>query len=254
LTRDAPSLSFSRMNQRYSVEQILVLLQSAVRDAPSYWGERLTEDDLKWLGRVAALLEASGNGRAALEFRIQRDFIGTLMESRAKMMQPLYDVLSELELNAPAALKGAFIPPGDTWNGYAALVKIVQTDCRSVLIVDPYVIADIFMELVPHAVAKESVQILTAKHRERHPALLAAAQKWRATNPSAPPSQVRYAPEGSLHDRLIILDGKEVWLVSQSIKDIAKKSAASVTRAEAEVATWKSDHYANVWSSSSPIS
>ena len=246
----------AEMATQHTPEQLLALLQASIREAPIlYFDSSLTDDDQRWLGRVVAILEGSGNVLPAATFRIERDRIGYMAFDRAKLMQPLYDVLSDLELRVPASLQGAFIPPGDNWNGYASLVKLVQTDCDSLLIIDPFVSADIFTDFMPHAVARNGTRILTAKQSKLHEALFASSQKWLATHPDPATSvEVRYAPATALHDRLIIADGTAVWLVSQSMKDIAKKSAASVTRADPELAEMKAKHYGSLWGNSDPIS
>jgi hypothetical protein len=95
---------------------------------------------------------------------------------------------------------------------------------------------------------------LAAKRPEYRPGLLAAANKWADDDISKSHHvEVRYALQDSLHDRLIILDSKEVWLISQSLKDIAKKSPASVSRAEAELGTLKVQHYDGLWAKSDPL-
>ena len=243
------------MNNQPSPEQLLALLQAAIRDAPSFpYGEPRSEAEARWLGRADAILSSAGNPNASGEFRVRREALGTMMQDRGKLLQPLYDVVSQLELLVPGALQGAFIPPGDAWNGYAALVKLMQNECDTLLIVDPYITADIFSEFMPHAVARSGTRLLTSKNRLRHEALLASAEKWQETHTQSMHAvEIKYAPEGSLHDRLFIFDGNESWLVSQSIKDIAKKSAASVTRADAELAQLKSQHYEAVWAASTPI-
>lgn len=80
---------------------------------------------------------------------------------RAELPQPLYNLFNDLELRMPAALQGAIIPPGESWNDYAALVRLLQNECDHLLIVDPHVSADIFIEFLPHAVAKVATWILT---------------------------------------------------------------------------------------------
>jgi hypothetical protein len=239
-----------------SSEQLLALLQAAIRDAPPLsYDQPRSETELRWLGRVDAILSAAGNYRASLDFRMSRGTIGTIIFDRNKLLQPLYDVASELELIVPGALQGAFIPPGDAWNGYAALVRLMQNECDTLLIVDPYITADIFSDFLPHAVARLGTRLLTSKIRQRHDALLASAQKWKETHAQSTHAvEIRYASEGALHDRLFIFNDNESWLISQSIKDIAKKSAASVTKADVELAQLKSQHYEAVWAESTPIS
>ena len=244
------------MATKYSPEHLLALLQATIREAPSFaYDYSLTDDDQRWLGRVVAILEGSGNKNYAAAFRAERVNIGYLSFSQAGLMQPLYDVLSDLELQVPASLQGAFIPPGDTWLGYAALVKVIQTNCSGFLIVDPYISASIFSELMPHAAASNGTRLLTANQPKLHAALLASANKWQATHLAPNETvEVRYAPSSALHDRLIVSDSKDAWLVSQSIKDIATKAAASVTRADPELALMKAQHYEALWLASTPIS
>lgn len=243
------------MKSSVSPEQLLALVQAAIREAPAFpYDGQVGETEQKWLGRAVALLEAANDLNLTVSFRVARSGLGTYTHSRAELLQPLYDLMSQLELRVPAELQGAFIAAGDTWNGYAALVRIMQRGADDLLIVDPYVSGSVVTELVPHIVARRSVCILTAAQPKLQPALLASFQKWNA-NPSRPTPalETRIAPEGSLHDRLIMLDNKEVWLVSQSLKDIGKRSAASLTRADAELAALKSDAYTALWQSSLPL-
>lgn len=236
-------------------EQMLALLEAAIRDAPLFvYQEKLSDSDVRWLGRADALLEASGAMAALISFRAARQSLGTYTHSRDNLLIPLHDAYSRIELLVPTALQGAFIPGGDTWNGYAAIVKIMQTECDDLLIVDPYLTSVIYIDLAPHAAARKGVRCIAARRTENHPALLASANKW-STDPisTSHPVEVRYAPSSALHDRLIIVDEKEVWLVSQSLKDIAKRSPASVSRADGELAAMKVQHYNDLWKQSVPL-
>lgn len=238
-----------------SPEQLLALLEATIRDATALdYGGALTESDLRWLGRADAILEASGSISALVSFRTARTNLKTLMHSRDKIMLPLHDAYSRVELRVPSASQGAFIPAGDTWNGYAAIVKLIQRDCGDLVIVDPYLNSTLYIEFAPHATAQNGIRCLTTQRAENHSGLVAAATRWASeTKPTARPVEVRYASSGALHDRLIIIDGKEVWLVSQSIKDIAKRSPASVSRADPELALMKAQHYQDLWATSAPL-
>jgi hypothetical protein len=230
-------------------EQLLALLEAAIREAPPFvYQEELTDSDMRWLGRADALLEASGGVPALVSFRTARHSLGGYNHSREKLLIPLHDAYSRMELFVPAALQGAFIPGGDTWNGYAAIVKIMQLECDDLLVVDPYLNSVIYTDLAPHTVAKKGVRCITSRRTENHAALFASSKKWLSDPISANrPVEVRYAPSSTLHDRLIIVDEKQVWLVSQSLKDIAKRSPASVSRADGELAEMKVRHYNDLW-------
>lgn len=234
--------------------QILALLREAIESAPPMDASTAPDEKLmRWFAKTAALIDQA-DPVIAFNFRQAQKSKGLLAFSRRDILQSLHDAYYKIELEIPAEQSGAFIPAGDAWNGYAALVRVIQSNCDKILIIDPYIVSSIFMELIPHATAKHSVRLLTAKHRERHPALLASLQKWQETHTTTPNFiEARYADSTDLHDRLIIVDDKEVWLISQSIKDIAKKSAASVTKSESQIAEWKVKHYEALWKKSTPI-
>ncbi len=60
-------------------EQLLALLEAAIRDAPPFvYQASLTDVDRKWLGRADALIEASGAMLALVAFRVARDSLGSL--------------------------------------------------------------------------------------------------------------------------------------------------------------------------------
>ncbi len=239
-----------------SPAQMLAILEAVIRESPNFvYGDPLTEKELRWLGRADAILEASGAIPALLSFRTARHNLGGYSHSRDNILIPLHDAYSRMELLAPIASQGAFIPAGATWNGYAALIKLVQTECNDLLIVDPYLNASIFTDFAPHATARHGVRCLTARRQEYHLSLLASAGRW-ATDTISQTHQVdvRYVPSGSLHDRLIIIDNREVWLISQSFKDIAKRSPASVTRADMEMSLMKAQHYEALWDQGTDLS
>lgn len=56
----------------------------------------------------------------------------------------------------------------------------------------------------------------------------------------------------ALHDRAIFLDGK-VWLVSQSLNGIAKRSPATIQEAAPEIAAAKLAAYESVWNGAQPV-
>ena len=229
-------------------EQLRALLEQTIRAAPALTPTvPLSEDDERWLAKAEALVEASGSLNDQLDFSMARRKLGTLAQSRTHIMGPLLKAFERVELHAPATGQGRFIPPGETWNGYAALVKIIQPPCTDILIVDPYLDGSAFIDLMPQSNAKELVRCLTVKGAY-HNSLIAAAHKWQSDGSSSNhPAEVRYAPPNSLHDRVIIVDRRDVWLISQSLKDIAAKSPATLTLADPEMANLKMAHYDALW-------
>jgi hypothetical protein len=56
-----------------------------------------------------------------------------------------------------------------------------------------------------------------------------------------------------LHDRLIIVDWSQVWTLTQSLKDFAARSPASVIRVDGDLARLKIDAYEQLWTAAQPL-
>lgn len=232
-------------------EQLRALLEQAISSAPTLeFDKTRTIDEERWLSRAETLVEASGSVPDLLNFRVARGKLGTYHHSMSEIMGPLLNAFERVELYAPASGQGRFIPPGETWNGYAALVKVIQPPCTDLLIVDPYLDGGAFVDLMPQTNASSLVRCLTIKG-SYHESLMSASRKWQSDPIGVThPVEVRYGPTRSLHDRMIIVDMREVWLVSQSLKDIAARSPATLIKADPELAGLKSVHYDELWNAS----
>ena len=163
-----------------SPEQLLALLAEIIRTAPrfDYRAPLLTEDE-RWLGRAQAVLRAAKDVPALVAFKVARTRIGLMSFSRSEIMIPLQDAYASLELLSPISAQGAFIPPGDAFNGYAALVRVVESAERDLLLVDPYIDASLLTELVPTMPEQVSIRCLTST--QSVDSIIAALGKWVAT-------------------------------------------------------------------------
>lgn len=189
---------------------------------------------------------------AVATFMLERDKIGSITYDRTKLLTPLYDAYATLELQSPVSSQGAFIPPGEAFNGYVAIVRVVKGASKDLFLVDPYVNATLFTEIAPIVPEGVTLRCLTSKQSAGE--LAAASGKWISTGEhSRRPVTVRIAPPKTLHDRHIIVDGDAVWNVSQSIKDIAARSAASVTQDRTDMASVKIDHWEAEWQKADPL-
>lgn len=233
-------------------EQLRALLEAAIREAPAFPSEEsVSEEELRWLARAETLVEAGGTMAEQVEFRTARQALGSYSHNPNGLMSPLLNCYYRAELRAPPAAQGRFIPPGDTWGGYAALVNLVSRECDQLFIVDPYLDATLFTEVLPHAKARRAARCLTVKGAS-HAALQAAALKWSQEGAASVPVELRYAPKQALHDRLVFVDG-EAWDVSQSLKDLARRSPASLARSDIEMGKLKLAHYNELWEQSAKV-
>lgn len=154
--------------------------------------------------------------------------------------------------SAGEAPRGAFIATRSPFDVFAELAKVVRAARREVLIVDPYVNATALTDIA--IAAQEGVHILILGDRAGTKASLApAASRWQAQYKSARPLEVRLARGKSLHDRLLLIDRTEVWNLSQSIADFAKKSPASIERSGAAIEKEKAVAYLDLWTAATPL-
>jgi hypothetical protein len=58
---------------------------------------------------------------------------------------------------------------------------------------------------------------------------------------------------GVIHDRIIVVDRSAVWIVTQSLKDLAANAPATVTRFSEDLSPEKLAAYEAIWSNASPI-
>ena len=67
------------------------------------------------------------------------------------------------------------------------------------------------------------------------------------------PLDVRLGAPGSLHDRLILIDGKTAFVLGQSFKDLATRAHTSLVRMPPDAGKLKIEAYELMWSSAAPL-
>ena len=83
--------------------------------------------------------------------------------------------------------------------------------------------------------------------------LKAAATKWAQQYINARPLEAQVTPPKDLHDRLIIVDGKSAWSLTQSLKDFAARSPASAMKVDEGIALLKIEAYEKIWGQSDQL-
>jgi hypothetical protein len=203
----------------------------------------------QWLGRVSALLERSGQRSEAVALNVKvemLDMLGPKVVS-AGVSQILHRALARAELAAPATAQGMFISAGDGFSAFAAVGKVFARATRDLLLVDGYADATVLTDYVITAREHVPIRILTADKQARRSVLMSAVSRWHAQFGSDRPLDVRFAPSSSLHDRLILVDRQEAWLVGQSFNAMAERSHTSIVRADTALAAMKVTAYEDMW-------
>ena len=222
-----------------------------------HWSLLGNPESSKWLGRALAVVDAVPHSLSLTELVGLRAHVAGFTtrppsDRVANAIATLLDtVIAKVELKLPTQAQGSFIPAGGVFDGFQAVGKAVGAARSDVLMVDPYaddiIIAD-FAPLVP-----ERVQILVLTDTATcKPSLRPAAERWIAQHPTRP-LQVRLAPARSLHDRLIVKDGAEAWVIGQSFKDLAKRALTSLVRMDPEFASLKIAAHQAIWAAAAKI-
>lgn len=235
-------------------------LGQLIETMPSFSTHPLAAEDHLWLGRALLAVEQSETGVAfdAASFKHSADRLATSRGGpmRANEVQQIatimYRALARAEASAPATAQGNFIPVGKPLDAFMAVGKVLATAKKFVRIVDPYLDHTAVSDFAVLAAEGVSVQLLGAKGRVKE-GLKPASQRFVAQFGNKRPLDVRLAESKLLHDRLIDVDGLEVWIVTQSFNALAARSPATLSKAPTEVAADKISFYSDLWASADPL-
>lgn len=180
----------------------------------------------------------------------QNLFTASLRDGNASTILAIaHQALARAELHAPAELQGAFIAAGHAFDAFAAVGKALGTATGDVFVVDPYADAKVLTDYAVLATDSVSVRVLAGATYSN--SLKPAAQNWRQQMKQ--PLDVRLSAPGSLHDRLILIDGKTAFVLGQSFKDMASRSHTSLVRMPPDAGKLKIEAYELMWSSAAPL-
>ena len=167
-------------------------------------------------------------------------------------MLVLYKALASAELKAPASAQGAFIPAGNRFDAFAALTKVLQTATIDALIVDPYMDETVLTDFAGAVPGSVTLRLL-ADQASVKPSLEPAGKMWVAQHGTTRPLGVRLAAPKTLHDRAIFIDRTTAWILTQSLKDFAKRSPAEIVRADDTASLKISAAYEAAWSAATVV-
>jgi hypothetical protein len=238
------------------VEEVFLRLTNLLSEMPEFMTPGAVSTEMhKWFARAVAVLNASGDTLAGSELAaIVKIFPQDLMMREYSVQQVvslLHIALAKAELIVPQAMSGAFIAAGSSYDAYAAVAKVLTTANSDLLLVDPYS-SEAVLSYALAAPENVSIRIL-ADQAGVKPGLKPAAQAWAQQYGAARPLEVRLAIKNTMHDRLILVDGKTVWLLGQSFNKLADRAHTSISRVDADLANLKLAAYATMWGAASPL-
>ena len=126
------------------------------------------------------------------------------------------------------AMDGGDFPPqkifydGQLWDARAFVDKLVKSAKKSLLLVDNWATVET-LDMLAAKRAGVSVLVVTSEHRDRkgnpRPKILPAdVAKFNA---QYPPLSVRFRE--NFHDRFLVVDDRELYLIGASLKDLGRK-------------------------------
>lgn len=241
---------------KLSPDAIYHHLTQVIATFPDLISDPTTTEAQRWLGKAHALIEVAGSLTEQVFFRGYLQALNSDARSRpgaaAEISGALYRLLAMAEIAAPSASAGAFISAGSVFDAMAAVARILAEAKNDVFIVDPYLDQKALSDYAATAPDLVMVRML-CDQRAISPTLGPAIQRWNLQYQGARPLEVRAAPAKSLHDRLILIDDRDVWLLTQSLKDLAVRSPASLQRSSPELSALKVDAYREMWSQSAEL-
>lgn len=236
-------------------EALYLHLGQLVAEMPDLASVTITQEVNQWLGRASALVEEVGNLADTATLNVAANNLNNraMRQANAHAITAIvHRALAKAEMNAPAGAKGAFVAAGNAFDAFAAVGKVLARAQADIFIIDPYADEKALTDFAVQA--QEGVTIrLMADQKDRKASLIPAAQNWVKQFGAARPLTVRLSPPKTLHDRLILIDGKEGWSLTQSLNAFALRSPATIVRADDEIAAMKIAAYEPMWEAAAPL-
>ncbi len=215
---------------------------------------QVSADMHQWVGRVFAFVEMAGDPSDIAATKTASDHLNTVLRqgNAGEIYSVAHRTLARAEARVAPARQGAFVPVGHQLDAFAAIGHVFSAATHRVLLVDPYMdekAVTSFGTLVPQTASFH----LLADERDRKASLTPAVDAWIAQYGAARPLEARLAPYRVLHDRMIICDDAQVWVLTQSLNAFAARSPATILKVDAETSALKVAAYAAIWAAASPL-
>jgi hypothetical protein len=215
-----------------------------------------SKEQMQWLGRASLLVEEAGDMYDSVAMRHHMGLINTAGRSShvKDILMILHRALARAEQQVPAAAQGAFIHAGETFSAFQAVAKVLSSAREDVLLIDPYLSAEAVFDFVLTAPENVTIRLLLDGQRQAlNEGLRAGVARWQQQYGQSRPLSARCTAPRQLHDRLILLDNREAWVLTQSFKDLAERSHASLVRADGELAEAKVAAYDAMWQAATAL-
>jgi len=240
------------MGDGHAEKQVLLLkLLHEFENAP-HFGEKYVADadsvPQRWIARIGALLTRAGIEHK-LKFNSIRQtsvqFWSLTRESfRRHLLSAAEEIRLALELDGHEDI-GQVYGSQQQYDFLRDLKEIILGAQTEVLVVDPYFDGQAFETYLGPLGSGCSIRILCSRYSSDVAGHVAAFSGQYNVKPALRKSQ-------DLHDRLVIIDRSDCWIVGGSIKDAGKKPTYLVPL-QPNIALTKIEIYEALWCDAKPV-
>jgi len=227
---------------------LLEKFRSLLQSMPPLEGRgHYTQEQFTWLGKANAVMH-EWDEMQSIPFKAAVNGLIHNIDRPGNygvVVAFIHDVIARVEHLLPQNGGQAF-GPGAAYDFFRALNDLVASATTQILIVDPYLDAEVFQGYLQSLKHSVSVRLLATKYIDN---VRVAAEKYRAqfcTN-------VELRRSTDIHDRVIFVDDDQCWVLGASIKDAALKKPTYLAPVAADVAVEKRKQYEAIWTASTPI-
>ena len=160
-------------------------------------------------------------------------------EIKGQIADAIETLKLDLELEGRSDI-GNVYDPGEVYKFFKDLKDVIESASEEILPVDPYFNGKAFDDHLSTIGPGKPIKILAEQYADDVRAYAAKHVQQHGTN-----IKIRRSKE--LHDRLVIVDNSDCWVVGGSIKDAAAKSPTYLLPIQPQIAQAKRDIYSGVW-------
>jgi hypothetical protein len=211
-------------------------------------------DTHRWLGQAYVLVEAAGLPIDAIQLTSAADSLRSpygSQRSAATILGIVHRAFAVVESKTPPAARGMFIAAGNVHDAMVRIGKVLRAVNRDVLIVDPYMNEKVLSEFALMVPEGASIRLLADRYQaeKKAPLLHPAVKRWVQQYGSDRHLKTKLTHRGKLHDRSIMIDGADAWVLTQSFNAFAERAHGMIVQVDKETAALKISAYEELWQS-----
>jgi hypothetical protein len=240
------------MTDPMAPEAVYLRLGSLIAEPPDF-NAVPTASTHRWVARALALIEAGNllDLSSLIAFKVAAQHLDSVLgtQNGTRILALTHQALAKAELAAPDDLQGAFIAAGNTFDAFSSVAKVLSAARADVFIVDPWADAKLVGDYAVLALDNVTIRILC--HATYRRSLKQATEHWAGQTKQA--LEVRFSPDGTLHDRTIIIDRTTAYSIGQSFNHLAKRAHTTLVRMPQELGKLEVDACEAMWSAATPL-